>query len=64
MKLFYTLLLACLTAYCSAADSLPAGIEHVQTLDQVEEYRLTSNGLRILLLPKEGQPVATVMVTY
>ncbi|MEN8661271.1 MAG: pitrilysin family protein, partial [Lentimonas sp.] len=32
--------------------------------DQVEEYRLTSNGLRILLLPKEGQPVATVMVTY
>lgn len=64
MKLFYSLLFTCLTAYCLGSNSLPKGIEHVQTLDQIEEYRLKSNGMRVLLLPNEGQPVATVMVTY
>lgn len=42
----------------------PAGVEHVRTLETVEEYRLTENGLRILLIPSDGLPVASVMVTY
>lgn len=64
MKLFHSLFFACLATYCWGSSTLPEGIEHVQTLDQIEEYRLSSNGMRILLLPKEGQPVSTVMVTY
>lgn len=64
MKLLYSLLFASLTTFCFATDSLPEGIELVQTVDGIEEYRLDSNGLRVLLLPNEGQPVATVMVTY
>lgn len=46
------------------AQAVPVGVEHVQTLDGIEEYRLNSNGLGILLMPNEGLPVATVMVTY
>ncbi len=46
------------------SQALPVGVEHVQTLDGIEEYRLNSNGLGILLMPNEGLPVATVMVTY
>ena len=42
----------------------PAGIEHLRTLDGIEEYRLQGNGLRILLYPNDGLPVASVMVTY
>ncbi|MGC6455667.1 MAG: M16 family metallopeptidase [Coraliomargaritaceae bacterium] len=45
-------------------DAIPDGIEHLRTLDDIEEYRLQSNGLRILLYPNEGLPVASVMVTY
>jgi len=63
MKLLSPCLSLLLTAlYAQAA--LPGGVEHVQTLEGIEEYRLESNGLRVLLLPKEGLPVATVMVTY
>ncbi|WPJ96366.1 pitrilysin family protein [Coraliomargarita algicola] len=57
-------LLSCLMALQCFAQSLPTGIEAVQTLGGIEEYRLTSNGLSILLMPNEGLPVATVMVTY
>ncbi|MGJ8652723.1 MAG: M16 family metallopeptidase [Opitutaceae bacterium] len=64
MKLFHSLLLASLTTFCFAADTPPEGIELIRTVDGIEEYRLDSNGLRVLLLPNEGQPVATVMVTY
>ena len=44
--------------------AIPVGVEHVKTLGSIEEYRLTDNGLRILLMPVDGLPVATVMVTY
>jgi len=57
-------LLAGLIASQIIAQPIPEGIEHVQTLDGIEEYRLKSNGLGILLMPNEGLPVATVMVTY
>jgi len=57
-------LLTSLLATQLFAQAIPEGIEHIQTLDGIEEYRLTSNGLDILLMPNEGLPVATVMVTY
>ena len=46
------------------SQALPVGVEHVQTLDGIEEYRLNSNGLGILLMPNEGLPVATDKVNY
>jgi zinc protease len=65
MRLFSKLsLLGSLLAVQTFAAELPDGIEAVQTLDGIEEYRIESNGLRILLMPNEGLPVATVMVTY
>jgi zinc protease len=64
MKLFTALTTTCTFALCSALSALPEGIEHVQTLDGIQEYKLSENGLRVLLMPNEGLPVATVMVTY
>lgn len=40
------------------------GISFVQELEGIKEYTLTSNGLRILLVPDDSVPVAGVMVTY
>ena len=38
--------------------------DFVQTSGGIEEYRLTANGLQVLLLPETAAPVATFMVTY
>lgn len=46
------------------SNPLPKSLEHVQSLDGIHEYRLSSNGLSILLMPIQDLPVATVMVTY
>ncbi|MFB6230122.1 MAG: M16 family metallopeptidase [Salinibacter sp.] len=43
---------------------LPAAVEFQEASDGIECYRLAPNDLRILLLPQEGAPVATSMVTY
>ncbi|MGB0744185.1 MAG: M16 family metallopeptidase, partial [Opitutales bacterium] len=51
------------TASVAATNSNDA-LEHVQTLNGIEEYVLRSNGLTVLLMPNKGLPVATVMVTY
>lgn len=64
MKLYPAFLTACILLQPLSGQTLPAGVEHVQTIDSIEEYRLTGNDLRILLLPEPTQPVATVMVTY
>ena len=64
MKLFYTFASTYPFALCSVLSGLPQGIEHIQTLDGIQEYRLSENGLRVLLMPNPGLPVATVMVTY
>ncbi len=64
MKLYHSLFLAGSLLLSLSAKALPEGIEQLQTLDGIEEYRLTDNGLHVLLLPNKGQPVATVMVTY
>jgi zinc protease len=64
MKHLSALVTASIFTLCSALSALPEGIEHVQTLDGIQEYKLSENGLRVLLMPNEGLPVATVMVTY
>ena len=68
MRILDLPIFACLVCISLAspllAQAMPEGVEHVQTLDGIEEYRLKSNGLGILLMPIEGLPVATVMVTY
>lgn len=64
MKLFSYLITTLTLTLGTALHALPDGIEHIQTLDGIEEYKLTDNGLRVLLMPNEGLPVATVMVTY
>lgn len=64
MRFQLPLLLSCMCALQGIAQTAPEGFEHVQTLDGIEEYRLEANGLNVLLMPNEGLPVATVMVTY
>jgi zinc protease len=48
----------------SPPHDLPAAVEFQEASDGIECYRLTENDLRILLLPQDGAPVATSMVTY
>ncbi len=43
---------------------IPAAFELQEASDGIECYRLTENELRVLLLPQDGAPVATSMVTY
>lgn len=59
---FYPLI--SLFALQALATALPEGIKPVRSLNGIEEYYLESNGLQILLMPSDGMPVATVMVTY
>ena len=46
------------------ATDCPDAFEFVERSDGIECYRLTTNDLRVLLLPQEGASVATSMVTY
>jgi zinc protease len=41
-----------------------SGFTHIRTLDRIEEYRLDSNGLTVLLVPDHSAPVVTFQVTY
>ena len=43
---------------------IPAAVEFQEASDGIECYRLTENDLRVLLLPQDGAPVVTSMVTY
>jgi zinc protease len=40
------------------------GFTHIKTLDRIEEYRLDSNGLTVLVVPDHSAPVVTFQVTY
>ena len=40
------------------------GFAFVKTVGAISEYRLTANGLAVLLLPEHSAPVVTFMVTY
>jgi hypothetical protein len=40
-----------------------AGFSHIRSLGGIEEYRLDSNGLTVLLMPDHSAPVGTFEVT-
>src|SRR5580700_7787087 len=47
------------------AQSAPgAGFSHIKSLGGIDEYRLDSNGLTVLLVPDQSAPVVTFEVTY
>ncbi len=48
----------------SAAAQGSAGFSHVRSLGGIDEYRLDSNGLTVLLVPDHSAPVVTFEVTY
>lgn len=48
----------------SAAPASVEGFSYVKSLGGIDEYRLDSNGLQVLLLPDHSVPVLTFMVTY
>src|SRR5712691_1489713 len=41
-----------------------AGFSYVKSLGGIDEYRLDSNGLTVLLVPDHSAPVVTFQVTY
>lgn len=48
----------------ASAVTLPAGVTAVTSVEGVTEYRLESNGLRVLLAPDPSKPTMTVNMTY
>ena len=46
-----------------AAQTLPAGVTAVRSVEGIDEYRL-ANGLQILLVPDDSKPTTTVNLTY
>ena len=67
MKLLFPALALAMAASASLAEEKPAqipGVTFVRKAGPISEYRLESNGLRILLLPEKSAPVVTFMVTY
>lgn len=43
---------------------LPAGIERITSVEGITEYRLSSNGLKVLLFPDQTKQTITVNMTY
>ncbi len=62
-RLIALLALAASTAF-AAAPAAVEGYTHVKSLGGIDEYRLESNGLQVLLMPEHSAPVLTFMVTY
>ena len=48
----------------SKGPAVPANVERLDSLAGITEYRLRSNGMRILLAPNRAAPVITFMVVY
>ncbi len=60
-------IVALLAASALGAENVPPkaeGFTPVRTVGGISEYRLDSNGLRVLLVPQKLAPVVTFMVTY
>jgi zinc protease len=57
-------LLARADAATAAAPAMVAGFSYVKSLSGIDEYRLDSNGLTVLLVPDHSAPVVTFQVTY
>jgi zinc protease len=52
-------------AAAKTAESMSAaGFSHIKSLGGIDEYRLDSNGLTVLLVPDHSAPVVTFEVTY
>lgn len=56
-------LLTFLSAAPALAQSLPAGVTRVTSVEGITEYRL-ANGLQVLLFPDASKPTITVNITY
>ena len=52
------------SAQPAAATALPAGIARVTSVEGITEYRLASNGLKVLMFPDPTKDTITVNVTY
>lgn len=53
------------TATASAQQpALPRGVERITSVEGITEYRLASNGLRVLLFPDQTKQTITVNITY
>jgi zinc protease len=48
----------------AAPTPVPAGLEKVTSVEGITEYRLKSNGMRLLLFPDRSKQTATVNITY
>ncbi|HEX8618547.1 MAG TPA: pitrilysin family protein, partial [Thermoanaerobaculia bacterium] len=46
------------------ANALPANVEKIDSFRGIDQYRLKSNGMTILLVPDHTSPVITFMVVY
>jgi zinc protease len=55
---------ALICTYALAAPSAAPGFSYVKSLGGIDEYRLDSNGLQVLLMPDHSAPVVTFNVTY
>ena len=44
------------------AQTLPAGVTHVRSVEGIDEYRL-ANGLQVLMVPDDSKPTTTVNLT-
>lgn len=66
MKRLVLTLLALVTGFAlhAANPAVPEGYSYVKSLGGIHEYRLETNGLRVLLMPEHSAPVLTFMVTY
>jgi zinc protease len=67
MKLLIPALALAMVVPAHSTEEKPAqvpGVPFVRKVGPISEYRLDSNGLRILLLPEKSAPVVTFMVTY
>ncbi len=67
LKRYLVLSALLFTALAPALNAAPvkvAGFSYVKSLGGIDEYRLDSNGLRVLLLSDRTAPVVTFMVTY
>ena len=66
-KLLQICLALGLLTVCAVTHAAPpqvAGFSYIKSLDGIDEYKLDSNGLSVLLKPDHSAPVVTFQVTY
>jgi len=65
LKRFFSLwLILLILPVLVIAGEIPDGFTKIKELGGIEEYRLDSNGLTVLLMEEHSAPVVTFMVTY